>query len=210
MKIWVALLWVLLMVGVVSAEPFRLVFIGPPGAGKGTQAKMLSKHFDIPHISTGAMLRDHIKRQTPVGKRAEAFVSSGALVPDQLIVAMLRQTLAKESGGFILDGFPRNVEQAKILKEILHSQNQSLSRVVFLRVPDEVVIERLSKRGRKDDKPKVIKNRLNVFRQKTAPVINYYAELGNLLPVSGEGNIQEVQSRIRSRLQNSRTWMLAR
>lgn len=182
--------------------------IGPPGAGKGTQAKQLAAHYSIPHISTGAMLRDHIKRQTESGKRAQAYVKSGELVPNEVIVAMLRATLAEQKSGFILDGFPRSVAQAEILEDILADNGQRLTRVVQLRVPDEVVVSRLSKRGREDDKPEVIRNRLRVFNKQTAPVVGFYRQSGQLSAVDGNGTVAEVQARIRARLDQLTPWML--
>lgn len=208
MRRWIWILLALLLVGPVAAEPLRLIMIGPPGAGKGTQAKQLSAHYKIPHISTGAMLRDHIKRQTESGRQAKKYVDSGELVPNEVIVAMLRDTLSRQESGFILDGFPRSVEQAQILEDILRENRQRLTRVVQLKVPSAVVVSRLSQRGRKDDTPEVIRRRLQVFHKETAPVVGFYRESGQLTTVDGNGSIEQVQQRIRAKLDQLNPWML--
>lgn len=196
----VVALLVIFLCGAVGAEPVRLVMVGPPGAGKGTQAKQLAKHFGVSHISTGAMLRDHISRSTELGKRAKKFVDSGELVPNEIIVGMLEVTLASEDGGFILDGFPRTLDQAQILDEMTTKLDKKLSAVVHIAVPDDVVVERLLQRGRKDDSEDVIRRRLEIFSQDTTPIISHYQDQTLLVKVDGVGTIEEVQSRIREGL----------
>lgn len=186
------------------AEPVRLVMVGPPGAGKGTQATQLAEHFKIPHISTGAMLRDHISRSTELGLKAKAFVDSGELVPDHIIVGMLEETLRANGDGFILDGFPRTLAQAKILDQMVERLGMPITGVVHIAVPDEVVVERLTGRGRRDDTEAVIRRRLEIFGEETTPILSHYRDQSMLLSVDGVGSIQEVQSRIRTALASHR------
>jgi adenylate kinase len=179
------------------AEPLRLLIVGPPGAGKGTQAQRLSEHYEIPHISTGAMLRDHIARATELGVKAQKFVESGELVPDEVMVGMLKETLA-ENQSFILDGFPRNLDQAESLDAILLELDCKLTAVVHLSVPDEIVVQRLLQRGRADDTEAVIRRRLEIYSQDTAPVLRHYDAL--VVEVSGVASVDAVQASIRTKL----------
>ncbi|MBE9032568.1 adenylate kinase [filamentous cyanobacterium LEGE 11480] len=158
----------------------RLIFLGAPGAGKGTQAKMLADSQGIPHISTGDILRAAVKNQTPLGVKAKAFMDAGELVPDSLVIDLIRERLKESDAqpGWILDGFPRNVAQAGFLDQLLSEIGQAVDNAVNLDVPDEVVVERLVKRGaaegRSDDNEATIRRRLEVYRQQTAPLISYY------------------------------------
>lgn len=191
----------LVLGGQLLAEPVRLVMVGPPGAGKGTQAKRLARHYGIAHISTGAMLRDHISRATELGMKAKSFVDSGELVPNEIIVGMLKETLKAQSGGFILDGFPRTLEQAEVLDEITGGLHKELSAVVHISVPDDVVVQRLLQRGRKDDKEDVIRRRLEIFSEDTAPIIDHYGKRSLVVSIDGVGSIEDVQNRIRKGLE---------
>lgn len=199
-----SILLILLSTTHLWAEPVRLVMVGPPGAGKGTQAKQLVEHFQIPHISTGAMLRDHISRSTELGLKAKKYVDSGELVPDDIIVGMLEETLREHADGFILDGFPRTLDQARILDGIVERLDMPLTGVVHIAVPDEVVVERLMGRGRKDDTEPVIRRRLEIFSEETTPIISHYRDKSMLLSVDGVGSIEDVQSRIRTALASHR------
>ena len=172
----------------------RLIFLGPPGAGKGTQAKNLADGLNIPHISTGDILRQAMKDQTSLGIKAQSFVDKGELVPDQLVQDLVEERLAKPDAqsGWILDGFPRTVSQATFLEELLNQLNQGGERVVNLEVPDEIVVSRLLGRGRKDDTEDVIRRRLEVYRSSTAPLISYYSDRHKLLSVNGNQSLEDV------------------
>lgn len=172
----------------------RLIFLGPPGAGKGTQAQVLAEHLHIPHISTGEILRQAMKEQTPLGIKAQGYVDSGELVPDQLVQDLVEERLGQPDAksGWILDGFPRKVTQAAFLEELLTKTAQGGERVVNLDAPDDVVISRLLARGRKDDTEEVIRRRLEVYRDETAPLIDYYSQRERLLTVNGNQSQEEV------------------
>lgn len=165
----------------------RLIFLGPPGAGKGTQAQMLCQSYAVPHISTGDILRAAVKEKTELGLKAEGFMNAGELVPDDLILDLIQARLAKEdtANGWLLDGFPRNVEQAEFLNALLEEIDQSCDVVINLEVPDDVLVERLLGRGRIDDKEDVIRNRLAVYREQTEPLIALYKGKDQLKSVNG-------------------------
>lgn len=172
----------------------RLVFLGPPGAGKGTQAKVLSKSCDVPHISTGDILRAAVKAKTELGQEADGYMSAGALVPDELMLNLIRDRLgqADTQNGWLLDGFPRNVEQAKFLNELLEEIEQVCDLVINLEVPDDVLVTRMLERGRADDEEAVIRTRLEVYREQTEPLINFYQERQQLRSVDGDQPLQAV------------------
>ncbi|MEH2164153.1 MAG: adenylate kinase [Nostoc sp.] len=176
----------------------RLIFLGPPGAGKGTQAQALAEHLRFPHISTGEILRQAMKEQTPLGIKAQNYVNSGELVPDQLVQDLVQERLNQPDAenGWILDGFPRKVTQAAFLEELLETIHQTGERVVNLDAPDDVVVERLLARGRKDDTEEVIRRRLQVYRNETAPLIDYYRDRQKLLTVNGNQSQEEVTSEL--------------
>lgn len=171
----------------------RLIFLGPPGAGKGTQAQTLAHYRNIPHISTGEILRGAMQLQSPLGIKAQSYVDRGELVPDQLIQDMVEDRLSQPDTkvGWILDGFPRTVSQAEFLDELLQSLHNSVC-VINLEVPDEVLAERLLARGRQDDTPEVIRRRLEVYREQTEPLINFYRDRHQLLSVNGNQLLSEV------------------
>jgi adenylate kinase len=174
--------------------------LGPPGAGKGTQAQVLAQFLQIPHISTGDILRQAIKDQTPLGIKAQSYVDSGQLVPDELVEDLVKERLQKPdaSNGWILDGFPRKVTQAVFLQELLAQSHQGGEKVVNLDVPDEVVITRLLARGRKDDSEEIIRRRLEIYRQETAPLINHYGDRHQLLTVNGNQSQEEVTTALKN------------
>jgi adenylate kinase len=174
----------------------RLVLVGPPGAGKGTQAITLSERLGVPHISTGDLFRAHVGEQTPLGKEAKRYMDSGELVPDSVTNEMVRERLAEQDteAGFLLDGFPRNTKQAEVLGQILSESDLALDAVIQLQVPEDVVVGRLLARGRADDSEEVIRRRQQVYVSETAPLLEYYAEI--LITVDGVGEVDEVAARV--------------
>ncbi len=174
----------------------RLIFLGPPGAGKGTQAQILGQSLKIPHISTGDILRDAISKGTPLGIKAQSYVDGGELVPDALILDLIRERLSQADTlkGWILDGFPRNVSQASFLDQLLEQLQQNCDYAVNFEVPDQVLTERMLARGRKDDNEDTIRRRLQIYHEQTAPVIDYYDNQQILKSVDGNRLLEEVQA----------------
>jgi len=184
----------------------RLVLLGAPGSGKGTQATRLREHLQVPHISTGELLRAAVKAGTPLGLQAKAVMESGSLVSDEIVLGMLEERLtAGDTGnGFILDGYPRNLAQANALDALLKKLAQPVDIAVQLDVDTELLIGRLAGRaqaeGRADDSPEAVRNRLTVYNDATAPVVDFYRNTGRLACVDGVGGMDEVFSRILSTL----------
>ncbi|MGN7134880.1 adenylate kinase [Rhodococcoides corynebacterioides] len=176
----------------------RLVLLGPPGAGKGTQATLLSEKLGIPHVSTGDLFRANIGQQTPLGIEAKKYLDAGDLVPSTLTVDMVRDRLAEPdaTGGFILDGFPRSVDQADSLAGILEDLGTRLDAVVSFVIDEDVVVERMLARGREDDKEDVIRNRMKVYRDETAPLLEYYKDHGRLVTVDAVGEVDDVNAKV--------------
>ncbi|MEZ4704269.1 MAG: adenylate kinase [Bdellovibrionota bacterium] len=170
----------------------NVVLLGPPGAGKGTQATKISQTFDLEHISTGDLFRREISNQSTLGTKAKSFMDRGELVPDEITVAMIRSEIAELSKGFLLDGFPRNVEQAKALSHMLRDEQIDIDYVVSLEVDQQHIIDRMMARGRSDDTPETIRTRLEVFSQQTAPVIEYYDQQLAVHHIDGNRSIDEV------------------
>lgn len=199
-----------------------LVFLGPPGAGKGTQAKLLSQRMGFLHLSTGDLLREAVKNQTPLGKKAKEYMDRGELVPDELIVQLIEETMPKD-GNVILDGFPRTVNQALALEEMLRVKGEKISKVLFFDVPDEVIIDRLSGRRvcskcgavyhvkynppkvegvcdlcggslvqRDDDKEEVVRKRLEVYRKQTQPLVEFYQKRGIIYKLDAGKGVEEL------------------
>jgi adenylate kinase len=206
----------------------RLVLVGPPGAGKGTQAQFLAAHYLIPHISTGDIFRANLKAGTPLGEQAKSFMDRGELVPDSVTNEMVKDRLthADTKSGFLLDGFPRNVAQAEVLRDILAEKKTPLHAVLEFALGDEEIIARLSSRRtcrdcgapsvghdkcptcggevyqREDDKAEVIKRRLEVYAEQTAPIIAFYQNEGLLLSVSAVGSVEAITDSAISALKN--------
>ncbi len=174
----------------------RLLFLGPPGVGKGTQAELISKTHNLLHLSTGDLLRQEVKAGSQLGKQAEVLMNSGELVSDELVLSIVENKLNTQSQGWLLDGFPRNVNQAKALEDLLKKIHQPIELVVLLELRNELLIERLISRGRADDTEAVVRHRLEVYREKTAPLIDFYSNKGLLKSVNGDGSIVDIQNRI--------------
>ena len=209
----------------------RFILLGPPGAGKGTQAVRLAERFNVPHVATGDLLRFAVEWKTDIGKLAKSYMDEGELVPDEIVLELLRTRLSRadSADGFVLDGFPRNPAQADALEANLKEIGQKLDAVVSLEVPDDLIVQRLSSRWscatcgrtfnrppdaggtcpydgmtlfqRSDDRPEVIRKRLNVFHAQTAPLIAYYEKRGLLVHVDGVGTLDEVEERIAKALE---------
>lgn len=180
----------------------KLLLIGPPGAGKGTQASKLSEVFGIPAISTGDIFRANVKNETPLGLEAKSYMDRGAYVPDDLTNKLVRDRLQNPdcANGFLLDGYPRTADQVNELDDILRETNSTLDAVIQLTADTDEVVRRLAKRaveqGRSDDTEEVIRNRMAVYEDQTAPLISMYAARGSLIMVDGLGEIEAVTSRI--------------
>lgn len=180
----------------------NIIFMGPPGAGKGTQAKKICDLYKIPQISTGEILRNAISNQTELGKKAKEFVESGKLVPDEIVIGIVKERLQAEdcSNGFLLDGFPRTVNQAKELETILTELNKRINVVINLDVPEEELIQRLLNRakieGRSDDTEPVIRNRMKTYFDQTYPLLQFYNDKNLLKNINGIGTIDEIAERI--------------
>ena len=200
----------------------RLVLVGPPGAGKGTQAQFLAAHYSIPHISTGDIFRANLKANTPLGVQAKGFMDAGQLVPDEVTNEMVKDRLTHDdtTNGFLLDGFPRNTVQAEVLRAFLAEKRTPLDAVLELAIDNEIIIKRLSSRltckacgapaspdatacsscngelyQREDDKPEVIAKRLAVYEEQTAPIVHFYRTEGLLITISADGEVAEITDR---------------
>ena len=215
-----------------------MIFLGPPGVGKGTQAVKLSQKYGIPHISTGDALREAVARKTEIGLKAKSYMDKGTLVPDKVVIGIIRERLARDDcrSGFILDGFPRTVKQAEALDEILKAMGVELDAVLNVEAPDGVIIERLSGRRtcrscgrvyhiiyvppkregvcdvcggelyqRDDDKPEAIARRLQVYKEQTAPLIEYYEDRGKLRRIDGSKSVDDVFRQITGLLEGEKT-----
>lgn len=184
----------------------RLLIIGPPGAGKGTQAVKIAEKLNIPAISTGDIFRQNIKEETELGKEAKSYIDSGNLVPDSVTNRMVRARLAEDDtkGGFLLDGYPRNVAQVGELDTILADMGQEIDQVLLLVADNDELVQRLlgraAEQGRSDDNEEVIRHRLKVYEDETAPLVAIYTERGLVTEINGLGEIEEVTERILSAL----------
>ncbi len=210
----------------------RIVMLGPPGAGKGTQARYIAQNHNISHISTGDMLRESVERETEYGSRAKRYIEKGKLVPDDVVNGIVEERLPTgKNEGFLLDGYPRNLNQAEVLESILDKNAISLDGVLYIEIEDEKVIKRLTGRRvcqdcgenfhtvfnspaengicdkcggdlkqREDDTPEVVKQRLEVYRENTEPLVEFYDKKSIIIDVSGNGTIQEVAERIEDKL----------
>ncbi len=176
----------------------RIVFIGPPGAGKGTQAEKIIAKYRPAHLSTGDMLRAARDAKSEIGLQAEKFMAAGQLVPDEVIVGVIEHRLQEPDcqAGYLLDGFPRTIAQAEALDRMLTAKGTPLNVVLELRVPDEELYRRLAGRGRADDQPEVIRERLVAYNNQTSPLLQYYAKQNLLATIDGLGTVDEIFARI--------------
>lgn len=204
--------------------PMYIVLLGPPGAGKGTQAKQIAQAFDLIHVSTGDLFRENLKNETELGKLAQTYMNKGELVPDDVTVRMVEERLSRPDSttGAVLDGFPRTAMQARAFDEILEKHGQEVKVVPYIKVPDDVLVERLSGRWmsssgrvyhekfnppvvkwiddidgsqlyqREDDKPETVRHRIDVYNEQTAPLIAYYQDKGILVEIDGTLAIEDV------------------
>jgi adenylate kinase len=177
---------------------YRVVLLGPPGAGKGTQGAVLCRRLGVPSISTGDMLREAVAEGTELGNKVQGIMASGALVDDATMAEVVRDRLAKADArrGFLLDGYPRTLPQAETLAGVLRDGGQELDAVLLVDVPEDELVRRTLLRGRADDQESVIRERLRVYREKTAPLIGYYRERGLLRELDGNRPVEEVTARM--------------
>ena len=189
---------------------YNLVVFGAPGSGKGTQSARLIDEYGLYHISTGELLRDHIARGTELGKIADSYISKGNLIPDDLMIERLDDTLStnpQTANGVIFDGFPRTIQQARALNEMLHRRGSEVHAVVGLEVPEDELMARLIKRGadsgRSDDNPETIKSRLDVYHNQTAPLRDFYIKEGKYYGVKGSGSIDDIFADIKSKIHHT-------
>ena len=181
---------------------FNFIIFGPPGSGKGTQSVQIAEKYNLAHISTGEIFRKNIREKTELGIKVQSIIESGELVPDELLVAILEDAMDSRNGvsGFVFDGFPRTIQQAKDLEVCLKKRNDAVSMVLALEVNDEEIVERLLKRaqdqGRKDDTREVIENLILVYNNQTQPLCSYYKDQELLISINGIGSIDEIFNKI--------------
>ena len=178
----------------------HLLFLGAPGAGKGTQAALVSKANSYLHLSTGDLLRKEIEMNSTLGKEVKDIMNRGELVSDNLVLEIVRKNLDQDNNGWILDGFPRNLSQANSLNEVLINLNQPLEIVFYLDIPEEVLIKRLLLRGRKDDNEETIRTRLNIYKKTTEPLIKYFNDLSLLKYINANRDPKTISSDIKLKM----------
>ena len=187
----------------------RLVLLGAPGSGKGTQADRLKQQLQVPHISTGDLLRAAVKAGTPLGLKAKTVMDAGQLVSDDIVLGMLEERLTQPDAarGFILDGYPRNLAQCAALESLLARLRQPLDVAVKLDVPSELIVERIAgraaKEGRVDDTPQTVRERLRVYAEQTEPVARHFEQIGKLRCVDGVGDLEDISRRVLDALPKS-------
>ena len=178
----------------------HLLFLGPPGAGKGTQAAFLSEANSYLHLSTGELLRKEIELHTDLGRKVKDIMNKGELVSDQLVLDIVKKNLDKDNKGWILDGYPRNLSQVESLNDVLLNINQPLEIVFYLDISDEVLVKRLLMRGRKDDNEETIKTRLKIYKDTTEPLIEYYENLSLLVNINADRDQKIISADIKSKM----------
>ena len=178
----------------------HLLFLGAPGAGKGTQAQLISQNNSYLHLSTGELLRKEIEMNTSLGREVKDIINRGELVNDELVLKIVRQNLDKDNKGWILDGYPRNLSQANSLNQVLIEINQPLEVVFYLDIPEEVLIKRLILRGRKDDSEEAIRTRVNIYKKTTEPLIKYFKDLSLLEYIDANRDLKTISSDIKRKM----------
>ena len=178
----------------------HLLFLGAPGAGKGTQAQLLSQNNSYLHLSTGELLRKEIEMNTTLGRQVKDIINRGELVSDELVLEIVRQNLNKDNKGWILDGYPRNLSQVNSLNKVLIEINQPLEVVFYLDIPEEVLIKRLLLRGRKDDTEETIRTRVDIYKQTTEPLIKYFKDLALLEYIDADRDLKTISSEIKQKM----------
>ena len=178
----------------------HLLFLGAPGAGKGTQAELLSQTTSHLHLSTGELLRKEIDMNTVLGRKVKDIINKGQLVSDDLVLKIVRQNLDKDNKGWILDGYPRNLSQANSLNDVLIEINQPLEVVFYLDIPEEVLIKRLLLRGRKDDTEETIRTRVNIYKKTTEPLIKYFKDLSLLEYINADRDLKTISAEIKQKM----------
>ena len=177
-----------------------LLFLGPPGAGKGTQAGLMSESSQYLHLSTGELLRKEVDLKTNLGIQVKETINSGNLVNDELVLKIVRKNLLKKNKGWILDGYPRNISQANSLNQVLEDINQALEIVFYLDVNEEILVKRLLGRGRADDNEDTIRTRLNIFKETTEPLIDFYKDKNILKYIDGERELKIISDEIKQKM----------
>ena len=178
----------------------HLLFLGPPGAGKGTQASLISESNNYLHLSTGELLRNEVDNNTTLGIQVKEIMNSGKLVDDELVLEIVKQNLVLCKQGWILDGYPRNISQADSLTKVLDELNQSLEKVFYLNLDEEILVKRLINRGRADDNEKIIRTRLDIYKETTQPLIAYYKKLNVLENIDGDRDLQTISDDIKQKM----------
>ena len=178
----------------------HLLFLGPPGAGKGTQASFISDSNGYLHLSTGELLRNEVEKRTASGIQIKEIINSGKLVDDELVLKIVKQNLALSKQGWILDGYPRNISQADSLTIVLDDLNQPLEKVFYLDLDEEISVKRLMNRGRKDDNEQIIRTRLDIYKKATQPLISYYENLNILEYIDGDRDLKTISDDIKQKM----------
>ena len=178
----------------------HLLFLGPPGAGKGTQAASISEFYSYLHLSTGELLRKEVHLKTNLGKKVKEIINSGKLVDDELVLKIVRKNLISDKEGWILDGYPRNLSQATSLNKVLFELNQTLDIVFYLKVDDEILINRLLNRGRTDDNEETVRTRLKIYKETTLPLIDYYKDKNILEFIEGDRDLKIISDEIKQKM----------
>ena len=178
----------------------HLLFLGPPGAGKGTQASRISESNDYLHLSTGELLRHEVDKKTTLGIQIKEIINSGKLVDDELVLEIVKQNLALSKKGWILDGYPRNISQADSLTKVLEELNQPIEKVFYISLSEDILVKRLINRGRTDDNEKIIRTRLEIYKETTQPLIAYYKNLNILEYIDGDRDLKIISDDIKQKM----------